>query len=533
MTSLPRYPGPDDRIPWRWLALCALAELLLIFTAGPRLRGLLSNSLTLAAGTLTLSLPIGTLLAILIAKTNMPGRLWMERLLLTMLLVPLVVQAAAWETVFGLGGWAREPIARLQSSGMAQPWFSGWIGTIWIHAMAAVPWTVLLVGTIIRSVPRELEEDASLAMPAGHVLLRVTLRHALGGAMVAATWIGLVSVGATTVTDLFQVRTFAEEVYTAANLGGEVALWQGTATVALTVLAVLLATSPLWNMRNILSHGSGWRWQMGPGRHLTSVAGWIVVLLLVAVPLASLAWKAGIRVDPIDDHYVCSWSTEQLIRQVAASPGIHRREWGWSLAIGGIAAVLATLLATCIAWMMCRNRVAKFLSLLLLAIGFALPGPVVGVWLIHGFNQPLDSLLRPLTWCYDNTILVPVLAQVFRALPLVTLLIWVRMAAIPQDVLDSSLCDGASWWRQLTWVILPQCWLVIIAAIGVALVLAIGELAATILVVPPGVSTLPVRIFGLLHYGAEDRVAALCLAFWLLVCLLSACIIPLLRPRRD
>ena len=203
------------------------------------------------------------------------------------------------------------------------------------------------------------------------------------------------------------------------------------------------------------------------------------------------------------------------------------------MAIGGTAAGLATLIGTCIAWTLRRGWAPIFPSLLLLAIGFALPGPVVGVWLIHGFNQPSDSLLSPLTWCYDNTILVPVLAQLFRALPLVTLLVWTRMATIPQEVLDSSICDGAGWWRQLAWVVLPQCWLAVMAAIGVAFVLAIGELAATILVVPPGVSTLPVRIFGLLHYGAEDRVAALCLAFWLLVCLLTACIIPLLRLRRG
>jgi ABC-type Fe3+ transport system permease subunit len=104
MANLPRHPNPDDRIPWSWVALCALVELLLIITAEPRLRGLLANSLMLTAGTLTVSLPIGTLLAMLVAKTIMPGRIWLERLLLTILLVPLVVQAAAWQTAFGPGG---------------------------------------------------------------------------------------------------------------------------------------------------------------------------------------------------------------------------------------------------------------------------------------------------------------------------------------------------------------------------------------------------------------------------------------------
>ena len=42
-----------------------------------------------------------------------------------------------------------------------------------------------------------------------------------------------------------------------------------------------------------------------------------------------------------------------------------------------------------------------------------------------------------------------------------------------------------------------------------ALAVAAGELTASILVVPPGVTTLAIRIFGLVHYGVEDRLAAL------------------------
>jgi iron(III) transport system permease protein len=49
------------------------------------------------------------------------------------------------------------------------------------------------------------------------------------------------------------------------------------------------------------------------------------------------------------------------------------------------------------------------------------------------------------------------------------------------------------------------------AAWLIALAVAVGELAATVLVIPPGTTTIAVRIFSLLHYGVEDRVASLCL----------------------
>ena len=53
--------------------------------------------------------------------------------------------------------------------------------------------------------------------------------------------------------------------------------------------------------------------------------------------------------------------------------------------------------------------------------------------------------------------------------------------------------------------------------------IAIGELPATIMVLPPQQSTaLSVRVFQLLHYGVDDRVAAICLVMVLFVGLTTA-----------
>ena len=60
-------------------------------------------------------------------------------------------------------------------------------------------------------------------------------------------------------------------------------------------------------------------------------------------------------------------------------------------------------------------------------------------------------------------------------------------------------------------VVLPNRWVAVLCAWFVAVSLAAGELTTSILLVPPGVNTLAIRIFGLVHYGVEDRLAALCL----------------------
>ena len=61
---------------------------------------------------------------------------------------------------------------------------------------------------------RDLEEDALTAANRWRVLLRVTLRRSAAAIGAAALWVGLQTATEITITDMMQVRTYAEEVYT-------------------------------------------------------------------------------------------------------------------------------------------------------------------------------------------------------------------------------------------------------------------------------------------------------------------------------
>jgi ABC-type spermidine/putrescine transport system permease subunit II len=96
-----------------------------------------------------------------------------------------------------------------------------------------------------------------------------------------------------------------------------------------------------------------------------------------------------------------------------------------------------------------------------------------------------------------------------------TIVLWPALAAVPQDTLDSAALEGVGRWGQFWRIALPQCWPAVVAAWIVALAIAAGEVAATILVIPPGVTTLSVQVFTLLHYGVEDRLASISLVMML------------------
>ena len=156
-------------------------------------------------------------------------------------------------------------------------------------------------------------------------------------------------------------------------------------------------------------------------------------------------------------------------------------------------------------------RGVPWLRLAALALCLTIPGPLLGIGLIHVLNQPPDSPLAPLARLYDSYF-APWLVQTLRALPWVTLILWAALATVPQAMLDAAATDGTGWWGRLLRIAVPQRWPAVIAAWLVGLAIAVGELAATVLVMPPARSTaISIRVFQLLHYGVDDRVAAISL----------------------
>jgi ABC-type Fe3+ transport system permease subunit len=137
----------------------------------------------------------------------------------------------------------------------------------------------------------------------------------------------------------------------------------------------------------------------------------------------------------------------------------------------------------------------------------------LGVGVIRLLSQPANSPLAFLSVLYDSNF-APWLVQTIRALPLATLILWPALASVPQAMLDMAATEGSGWWGQLFRIALPQRWPAVIAAWLVGFAIAVGELAATVLVMPPaagGVTTISVRIFQMLHYGVDDRAAAVSL----------------------
>ena len=468
---------------------------------------LVLNTLLLTGATCAISLPLGTALAWLLVRTDLPGRRVALLVLGLMPFVPLYLQAAAWQAGFGVQGWYTLYYA-------APTLLEGWRGAVWVHATAALPWVALIVGMGLRLVEPELEEQALLDGSPLKVFFRVTLPSILPAIGVAALWTAIVTAGEMTVTDLFAIRTYAEEVYTRAAVGQEpgqapLAALPGIVVMALLVTAGLVVCAGLVPRDRPASLRKPWVFSLGRLRWPMMLLAAAAIVILLAVPLGSLLYKAGVMVTQTEAGRLRHWSAWKCLSIIYHAPWRYRREFGWSLLIGTAAATAAVAMAIPLAWLARRGGPRSLVVLAATAACLAVPGPVLGLAVIGLLNRPGVAWLL---WLYDHSILAPWLALLVRGLPAATLILWHAFRTIPPEVLESAALDGAGPLARLWHIVLPlRLWAIAVAWL-VALAVALGDLAASILVVPPGVTTLSIHLFGLLHYGVEDQVAGISLA---------------------
>jgi iron(III) transport system permease protein len=522
-----------------WSKPVVAALLLLVtmgsFAYGGRTSHLALNTVGLSTAVMAFSVPVGCALALLLARTDVGGRRLVGGLLAGVLFLPLFVQAGAWQAALGGDGWC--------SSLLGFSLVEGWRGAIWIHSAAAVPWVVLIAGSGLSSVERPLEEAALLDGSPWQVAVLVTLRCSASAIGVAAVWVALVTAGEMAVTDFFQVRTFAEELYTAFALGdiqplgragslssydpdpgvlGMSGVWTGMAVTAAMLAAALLFVTGLVPLARGGSAKSTLVFHLGNWRWFGSATLLIVTGLVVILPLASLVWKSGIEVVETSKGRVRQWSASKCADMVVLNSRIeggrlklrHQKELGWSLAVDSAAATASLLLALPVAWFARRGGWRSWVGLASVMWPWAVPGPVIGLGLIALMNRPG---VPGLTYLYDRTICPLVLGCVAHSLPLATLVLWPSLRALPNELLESAALEGANLWQRWWNVVLPMRWPVFVAAWILAFVWSLGELDASVLVAPPGITPLSNHIFGLLHFGAQDQVAGLCLAVFLAV----------------
>jgi iron(III) transport system permease protein len=466
------------------------------------------NTLLLVGGTLALAVPLGVTAAALLYRTDLPLRRGLRFVILLTLFVPLPVITSAWQATLGAAGWL--PLWR---DAPGRPWASGLGPAVWIHALAALPWVVLLVGQGLRCVEGELEEEALLAAGPWRVFWRVTLPRCRGMIAAAALWVGLQTAAEIAVTDHMQVRSYAEEVYLEFWRGGADALARGTAVALPAVLVLALLVG--WTLPRLEHLIPPLQSQLTPPRPF-ALGRWrwpcLAIFLgglalLAGVPLGSLVWRAGAY------GYPPEWSGREAWRHLATAYQARGETVALSLPLALLAGALTAAAALVLCWLASEPGWFRRVVFVLAALLWALPAPVVGIglqeWIITLASLPSEPLAVAL---YEGPSPLPVLwAYMLRFLPCAVAVLWPVVRLVPAELRDSARGDGASPGQELRHVVWP---VTSRAALWTALViaaLALGEVGASMRVATPGWSCFAYLLWDQMHYGVNNAVAALCL----------------------
>ena len=493
-------------ILWLLFGLGPIIALLVSASGGSEVAGALAPSIRrtrLLATSVGLALAVtlaATLVSVLVAYTarRHAGRIggflfWIP---LTMIAVPPYVHASAWLSA-GAGVNALIELSGLQA--LAVP---GWFAAFWVQTMAFLPaafgFSLLGMGRI----------DPALAdaghVYAGHwrVFSRVHLPLAAPMIIVGSGLAAILSLTDFGTPALFQMPAYAMEVFVTYGSGADARtvflLALPLVAICVAIISVLLGSIETGARLPDTTRYTPGACSRAPAwfRSLQAAATFVLVLQ-VAVPVASLAHATGSL--GIFAETVAGARTDILNSMVSAA----------------VSALLALLLSLLL-FRRLRSRLWIFFCLLPLAV----PGTLTGIGLIDLWNHKVTGAV------YGGPAM-PVLASIARFSPVGILLLYAYHRMISRDLIDAALLyrgNGPATWSQ---IYLPLYWRGLVGIFLIIFALSLGELAATILIVPPGQGALSIRIFNLLHYGSTSSVASLCL-FMLLLSMTAALMLLLL-----
>jgi iron(III) transport system permease protein len=494
---------------------------MVVWREGGRIADLFGHTAGLIAIVLILVMPVGVATAFLL-HAGSPRLSNTARMLFVIgLATPLPITTVAWHVV-RLGQWS--------------PFAQGLFPAALLHALAGLPWVILIVDAGMSSCDPALDDDARLHVGPFTRALQVTLPNVRGFVVLAALWVAAQTASEIVITDMLQVRTFAEEVYTQA-----VAPATESSTAAETAVArAVAATMPLPLILIVVVLFTVKRFRRRPFQFMqfnsdvaakSRWAGVFVLAVAVAattVPVANLVIRSGASIAGLS------------VRQAVQSFATAAQENVWLLLNSVIAAAIVGVSLSIIAGIavgcVLRRPWSQAALLLLTAFALAVPGPIIGL----GVRSAIDELLfreqrLGINWLrgplYDGPSMIPAAwTWMIRAWPLAIAIWWPAIARLPRDFGEATRMDTGNWLVLLRHDVIPALWRPSLTAAGLVAVYSLGEVSASHLVATPGGQSFAHDVFTRMHYGITPELAGMCLVLLIVISVVAVALPRLMRP---
>ena len=474
--------------------------------------GLVGNSLWFAVGAAAVSLVLGTALAYLNVRTDVPFKALFFAASIIPLVIPGILYTIAWILLgspdIGLINHYLEPVFGRAMIDV----FSVW-GMIWVEGLQLSPIVFLLMVASFRSMDPSLEESALMSGASRWTVFRKITVPLARPAIVAAILIMVVrSLESFEVPALLGLQNgiyvFTSRIYFVLrdyppDLSAAGALAIGL--LAIAVIGVVISNFAGRAGKNYQTvTGKGFRprpMELGKWR---PVAGLLIIgyfLLTVIAPLLVLLYTSLLKfyAPPSKDTFASMTldNYRQLAHTASALTALKN-----SLILGLSSATLVMALMAVAAWIVVRSRIRgrKVLD----ALAFM---PLVVPGLVLGLALSFVYLRSPIP--IYGTLFILLISYCTRYLPYGMRYAVTSMQQISNELEESALVNGASWWQTFRRVLLPLLMPGLIAGWIYILVVSFRELSSSILLYSPGNEVLSILIFEQFENGQFTVLAAL------------------------
>ena len=472
----------------------------------------LVNTLIYACGSSVIAIFIGTVQALIVERTNTPGRKLAFLAAIISLGVPHVLYVVAWLLLLGRSGPVNELIESLLNKAQALDVYSLW-GMMLIEGIGFVPLTFLLMSSVLRSTDASFEEAAMMsgASPVrafGSVTLRMSL-PALCGLTLLIFVKAFESFEVPALVGLAgNVNVITTMIYQSSRRAG--APNYGEAGAYSICLVVILLGLMFW--QNSLSRhakryqtitGKGFRPRvidLGGWRYATCAVLVALFLMVTVVPVSMLAFTSfqpfygGVSLEAFG-----RFSLENY--HALFGPGSFRDSILNTLILGTMTATLVVPFTALCAWLVVRRSPGAWLIDQIASVPLVFPAIILSV----AFLDIFVNMSLPLY----GTLLSIILASSVRYLPYGMRYAFAGVMQIHSDLEEAASIAGASKAKLFLRVLAPLLAATLVSSWLLIFLLSVQAVSLPLLLVGPGSEIMSVTLFELWQNGQVTELAAM------------------------
>ena len=415
---------------------------------------------------------VGVMIATVLWRWNKGKIRHLRWFILVFVAIPPYIHALAWSSLISPGT------------------INGWWMTCWVQLMSFLPIATGLALVGLESVNTRLINAARMMKSDANTFRKIVLPTTMPAILIGGALLFLLSIADFSVPSLFRVNVYALEIFAEFSSTGSPA---DALLLSIPIIgcAFIVVIALYKSLKQVL---------FSSGRTNKSLLisfywpSWVKILQIIAIVILMFQILVPL-VGLISDIK----SFTHLLNTISTASV----EIFYSLMIAAIAALVSLPLGWLGVRLMSKERYFGLWWLLLL-VPLVIPPALTGIGLISTWNH------RFLPDIYDSPIIL-ILADLSRFLPVSVLILFIMLKQINPALLDAARIVEKRPWRIISRITLPLIMPGLIVSAFVVFILSLGELGASILVAPPGRSTISMTIFNYLHYGESSTVAGLSL----------------------